>query len=266
MNYQIARKKIQALLDTIEILRKEEDENSYVYQQWKNKVKSLVKEIFPNSTKEEEIDRIFTPSMWFVLPDGRSIGDEHQAFLSMLNQIKAKLESYEYILRLRDNKLNSSTPNDSLSEVCKICSRFSSVVRTLRKRHSTRTPLSINDEYDVQYLLNALLSIDFKDIRPEEPIPSVAGTSARMDFLLKNEKIAIETKMTREGLADRELTKELIQDIAQYKSHPDVSSLVCFVYDPSRIIMNPCGIISDLEKQSTDNMKIKVVITPEDNV
>lgn len=263
MNNQIARKEIQNLLDTIEILRNEKDENSNVCLQWKNKVKSLVAIIFPNSTKEiEEIDSIFAPSC-FVLPDGRSISDEHQTFLSKLEQIKAKLESYEYILHLRDNELKSSLPNDSLSKVCHICSHFSSVVRTLRKRHSTRTPLSINDEYDVQYLLNALLAIDFEDIRPEEPMPSVAGTSARMDFLLKNEKIAIETKMTRKGLEDKELTKELIQDIAQYKSHPDVLSLVCFVYDLSKILVNPCGIKRDLEQQSTDKMTIKVIISPQ---
>ncbi len=265
MNNQTAIIEIQKFLDNIEILRKEKNENSNVCQQWINNVKELVKAIFSNSTKEvEEIDRIFTPSC-FVLPDGRSIGDEHQFFLSKLEQIKEKLEGYKYTLQLKDNEHNSSTPNDSLSEVCRICLRFSSAVRMLRKRYSKREPLSINDEYDVQYLLKALLSIDFEDIRSEEPMPSLAGTSARMDFLLKNEKIAIETKMTREGLADKELTKELIQDIAQYESHPDVSALVCFVYDPSLNIVNPGGLISDLEQRSTDKIKIKVIISPKGN-
>ena len=36
-----------------------------------------------------------------------------------------------------------------------------------------------------------------------------------MDFLLKNEEISIEVKMTRDGLKDKELGEQLIIDIAK---------------------------------------------------
>lgn len=72
--------------------------------------------------------------------------------------------------------------------------RFYKIARQLRNRHDNRQTLSIEDEYDVQDLLHALLHLYFDDIRPEEWTPSYAGKSARVDFLLKNEKTVIEVK------------------------------------------------------------------------
>jgi len=62
-----------------------------------------------------------------------------------------------------------------------------------------------------------------------------------MDLLLKVQKIVVEIKMARDGLLDREIGDELLQDLARYKNHPDCSTLVCFIYDPkglSRMLMS----------------------------
>jgi hypothetical protein len=40
----------------------------------------------------------------------------------------------------------------------------------------------VQDEYDVQDILKALLRVHFNDVRPEEPNPSIAGQSPRVDF------------------------------------------------------------------------------------
>ena len=53
--------------------------------------------------------------------------------------------------------------------------------------------------------------------------------------------------MVRDGLRDREIGDELLQDIARYKDHPDCSTLVCFVYDPKGHLKNPHGLASDIE-------------------
>ena len=66
-----------------------------------------------------------------------------------------------------------------------ICWRFHLVARQLRFRHDNRATLDIQDEYDVQDLLHALLLLHFVDVRPEEYTPSYAGKASRMDFLLK---------------------------------------------------------------------------------
>jgi hypothetical protein len=116
------------------------------------------------------------------------------------------------------------------------------------------------DEYDVQDLLHALLKIDFTDIRAEEWTPSYAGKSARMDFLLKREKIVIEAKKTRDGLTEKELGDELLVDVARYKAHPDCRTLVCFVYDPDQRIGNPDGLSYDLEQASSEELAVVVHI------
>ena len=138
--------------------------------------------------------------------------------------------------------------------------RFHKVVRQLRIRHGGRETLDINDEYDVQDLLHALLQLYFDDIRAEEWTPSYAGSAARVDFLLKNEKTVIEVKKTRQGLADKEVGNQLIEDIERYKVHPDCEKLVCFVYDPEGRIGNPNGVMNDLNNRHEGFAK--VVIQP----
>ena len=139
--------------------------------------------------------------------------------------------------------------------------RFHIVARQLKRRHENRTTLAIEDEYDVQDLLHSLLRLYFEDVRPEEWTPSYAGGSKRMDFLLKDEEIAIEVKMTRQGLKDKELGEQLIIDISNYKQHKNCKCLYCFVYDPEGLIRNPRGIEKDLQKLD-QNYPVKVIIRP----
>ena len=84
--------------------------------------------------------------------------------------------------------------------ILNICFRFHRIALQLKHRHANRKTIEIADEYDVQDLLHAVLCIDFDDIRPEEWTPSYAGKSARVDFLLKEQKIVIEVKKTRDSL------------------------------------------------------------------
>lgn len=143
-----------------------------------------------------------------------------------------------------------------------IFGRFHKIVRQLRIRHGNRATLEVEDEYDVQDLLHALLQLYFEDIRPEEWTPSYAGGSRRIDFLLKKEKIVIEVKKTRRSLSDKDVGEQLLIDISTYDVHPDCEHLICFVYDPEGRIGNPIGLESDLNKKSTDNLKVNVYILP----
>lgn len=139
--------------------------------------------------------------------------------------------------------------------------RFHSVIIQLRQRHDNRPTIDINDEYDVQDLLHALLRLYFDDIRPEEWTPSYAGKSARVDFLLKPEKIVIEVKKTRQGLGVKEIGDQLIIDTARYSKMEDCSELICFVYDPENRIGNPGGLESDLSGEK-NGISVEVFIVP----
>lgn len=142
-----------------------------------------------------------------------------------------------------------------------ICTRFHLVAKQLRSRYNKRRTLEIEDEYDVQDLLHCLLRLYFDDIRSEEWTPSYAGGSSRMDFLLKNESIAIEIKKTRKGLGQKELGDQLIVDKERYREHPSCKTLFCFVYDPDGKIPNPHGMENDLRGQEGD-LSVRVLIVP----
>jgi hypothetical protein len=142
-----------------------------------------------------------------------------------------------------------------------LCERFHAVVKQLRKRRQSRATIDVQDEYDVQDLLHALLRIFFDDVRPEEWTPSFAGKSSRMDFLLPKEKTVVEIKKARPTLTAGELGTELIDDAARYKSHPSCKRLVCFVYDPEGYIANPTGIEADLSRP-IDGLEVKIIIMP----
>ena len=150
---------------------------------------------------------------------------------------------------------------DPILFVEQVCSRFHLVSKQIRTRYDDRETLEVNDEYDVQDLLHALLRINFDDIRNEEWTPSYAGGASRVDFLLKSEQIVIEVKKTRKTLKAKELGEQLIVDIARYRVHPDCKRLFCFVYDPDGWISNPSGLEHDLCKSEAD-FKVVVLIIP----
>lgn len=139
--------------------------------------------------------------------------------------------------------------------------RFHAVAVQLRSRHAGRETLDVNDEYDVQDLMHALLRLYFDDVRPEEWVPSYAGASSRTDFLLPQIDTVIETKKTRVGLNAKSVGEQLIIDIARYKKHPQCRRLVCFVYDPEGRIANPRGIESDLNGEN-HGIEVRVSILP----
>jgi hypothetical protein len=121
--------------------------------------------------------------------------------------------------------------------------------------------VQVNDEYDVQYILHALLRGLFADVRAEEVSPSYAGASSRLDFLLKDEQVVIETKMASASLKDKQIGEQLIVDIERYQTHPDCKSLICFVYDPENCIRNPVGMENDLRRKS-EKLDVIVFVVP----
>lgn len=251
---------ISLYMDEIESLKSERDESSNRFQNWRENTESVVMTVFGSESPQfKDIHSFFYPR---IIGNTYVHVDPHKKYIHTLECAYNKLSGYKIGLQMMSSSDNKSENSNPTEEVLRICSRFPNVVRVMKKRYSNREPLTINDEYDVQYLLKILLASSFNDIRPEEPCAIFAGSSSRADFFLKNEKILIEAKMTREGFADKELAKQLILDIAQYKTHPDVDSLVCVIYDPKPFIENPLGIKNDLESLSSDNLIVKVIITP----
>jgi hypothetical protein len=153
----------------------------------------------------------------------------------------------------------ASHARDTLGLVVTLCRRFHLFAHQLRHRHNGRGTVDVHDEYDVQDLMHALLKLHFEDVRAEEVTPSVAGKSGRMDFLLKDEGIVVETKMTRRNLKQSQIGDELIVDMKRYRSHPDHRALVCLVYDPAGYCHAPVALENDLTVEDAEHRCVVIV-------
>lgn len=160
------------------------------------------------------------------------------------------------------HKDRGNEAQEDISELAlleRVLRRFHRTVRQLKHRHNNRVGFSVQDEYDVQDLFHAVLRGLFDDVRPEESTPSYAGGASRMDFLLKSERIVLETKFASDSLRDKQLGEELIVDIGRYQAHPDCRRLVCFIYDPQGNLKNPAGLETDLSRLH-GKLEVKVIV------
>ena len=220
-----------------------------------NRILAVLKHHCPD--KVSDIDEIqISPISLAAFLQGSLLNRDISIFHKIVQEV-AKV--YNRIIGSDAKALSTAEP---LSILERICNRFHYVASQLTKRYSSRPTINIEDEYDVQDLMHALLKLYFDDIRHEEWTPSYAGSSNRMDFLLKSEKIVVEAKKTRKNLRDKEIGDELIVDHAHYKQHADCETLVCFVYDPDRILSNPKALGTDLSALSSDRLTVKVFIAP----
>ncbi|WP_374252456.1 hypothetical protein [Xanthobacter sp.] len=228
---------------------------------WKRDTEIALEKIFGEKSRNvsEFSDINFNPSVFSIpLKDDELL----RAYNSGLKKSEAILASMLDEIRYYGTESEFDEFRiDAISIIERICLRFHSVARQLRSRHADRDTLTIEDEYDVQDLIHALLKMHFDDIRPEEWTPSNSGGSSRVDFLLKQEKIVIEIKKTRTSLKPAEIGAQLLVDIARYRQHPDCSLLFCFIYDPEGIIGNPIGFERDLENSGND-LKVRVIVGP----
>jgi len=219
-----------------------------------------------HSTQEGKTSRI--DPLFDVLFQGANFGNIRRhisSYVGELNQVMPQLRGLASQLK-NEHELHRKRLKSPLAEVIRLIERFHFATPSLKNRRREKTRFLLEDEYDVQDLLQAFLRLEFDDVRKEEPAPSYAGGSSRIDIVLKNEKISVEVKKTRKNLTDKEIGDQVINDIARYKGYPDTNAVVFFVYDPDFLIENPDGLKSDLEKLSTEKLKVVVVISPKGKV
>jgi hypothetical protein len=148
---------------------------------------------------------------------------------------------------------------EALSLLERVARRLPISFAVLRQEVQRRPGVNVADEYDVQRILQAIAVTLFEEVESEEPTPKKAGVSSRLDFLLKRERIAIETKMVGKNLSLARLKADLAKDILYFRSHPDAGCLFIFVYDPDRKITNASGFEADLHSDS-DEFPVRVIV------
>lgn len=150
---------------------------------------------------------------------------------------------------------------DAQEFVKHLCTRFHAVARQLRLRKEYRATLDVEDEFDVQDLIHAMLRLHFDDVETDEWAPDYAQGAPRTTFLLNHGRLAIVVKKTRPGLNSKELADQLKVDAARYSSRNRCATLLCFIYDPEGRIGNPRGLEADLTSVS-DHFTVDVLVTP----
>jgi len=155
----------------------------------------------------------------------------------------------------------AATKADAVGLLRKIGNRFHAVARQLRLRHEGRSTLEVEDEYDAQDVVHALLCLEFDEIRRETWQPGYARGSAHTYFVAPRDRIIIEVKKTRQGVGAKEIAAQLEHDTQYYWTHPDCQIVFCFVYDPEARVGDPYG----LEKKLTHDVhgqRVEVFISP----
>lgn len=162
--------------------------------------------------------------------------------------------------RPADTRTDGPLP-DPIDLLRKVCLRFHAVARQLRLRKDYRTTLEVEDDYDLQDLLCALLKLEFDEVGADEWTPPYAGGSTRTTLLLNGEQIAVVAKKTRSGLTTKELAEQISADARHYSARESCSHLFCFIYDPEGRIGSPTRLESDLTSVS-DRHTIHVLVAP----
>ncbi|MDZ7688891.1 MAG: hypothetical protein U5J64_09260 [Halobacteriales archaeon] len=150
----------------------------------------------------------------------------------------------------------------SIDKIELIFDRFEKVAGQLKERNRDKPTLEIQDEYDVQYLHHSLLRVYFEDIRDETYLKQHAGVNPRIDFLIEEERIGIETKIANHNHGKKRIRNELAEDKEQYKSDEMCDTLLCFIYDPDKVLSNPAEIEKDLSEMHP-GLETRVTITPD---
>lgn len=152
-------------------------------------------------------------------------------------------------------------PSDPLEALRKVCQRFHAVARQLRLRKDYRTTLEVEDDFDLQDLLCALLKLEFDEVGADEWTPPYTGGSTRTTLLLNRDRLAVVAKKTRSGLTTKELAEQVAADVRHYASREHCAHLFCFIYDPEGRIGSPTRLESDLTSVS-DSFTVDVLIAP----
>jgi hypothetical protein len=150
---------------------------------------------------------------------------------------------------------------DAIGLLRKIGNRFHAVARQLRLRHEGRPTLEVEDEYDAQDVVHALLCLEFDEIRRETWQPGYAAGTAHTYFVAPRDRVLIEVKKTRQGVGAKEITAQLDHDTLYYWTHPDCQTLFCFVYDPEARVGDPSGLEKKLTRE-VDGQRVEVFLSP----
>ena len=162
---------------------------------------------------------------------------------------------------LEARSIQPQSDQEPLQLLRKVCLRFHSVARQLRLRKDYRATLEVEDDYDLQDLLCALLKVEFDEVGVEEWTPPYTAGEPRTTLFLNRDQIAVVAKKTRAGLTAKELADQVVADSAYYRAQDKCAILFCFIYDPEGRIGSPKRLETNLTSVS-ERCTVEVLVAP----
>lgn len=170
--------------------------------------------------------------------------------------LKGSFATDDFVLRIRN--LAQASRRHRLDLIESILAKFPQFALRVSDRGSGRPSFALQNEYDAQELLAVFLRLFVSDVRREEPMLGTAGASARVDFLLRDFRVAIETKFVSKNLKVKQLGKQLIDDCARYRRLADCDVLVFLVCGDVRLITDHEVLKRDIESLSSNALWVVV--------
>lgn len=146
-----------------------------------------------------------------------------------LTDLNAVIEQQE--IELQHAGVTKMTASAEIELVLQLCQRLDKSIKVLGQRHAGRPAFEINDEYDVQDLLQAILRAYFKYSTTEEPISKLAGLSTRADFAIEELGLIIEAKIAHGPGDQGRIVKEFAEDVQGYSKWSHLKHLIYLVYN-----------------------------------
>ena len=137
----------------------------------------------------------------------------------------------------------------SFLDVIAALKQFSECVRYLNTRRSAGTTIDFNSEAGVQDLIYLMLRPWIVDLIPETPTEKVANRFSIKDFYAKSVKLVIEAKFIRDGSHGKSISKELHDDIENYRHNPNCDHLIFFIFDPDSNIPDVAALTRTIEEE-----------------
>jgi hypothetical protein len=199
--------------------------------------------------------RVLAP---FTKAGGPAMPYQATDLMDLLNRVAT---ATAYVRKLAPPDLGSAT-SDARTIVERAARQFHEAVLALRTHPHGGTTWQVADEWDCQYLFRAILTSLVHDVRIEEWSPSVAGTSARCEFLLKDHRLMVELKFARRKSDLKKLKTELLTDVRDYGGNQDVDVVVVLVYDPKQVLDGAIQLQRDLSGPTRGLKDVTVIVSP----
>lgn len=126
----------------------------------------------------------------------------------------------------------SVQPIGEFTSIVGALENFMECVRYLNTRRNGGAVLLLESEADVQDAIYLMLRPWVKDLIPEDPTGRIGNRYTIKDFVSASARTIIEAKFIRDKDHGKSISKELHDDIENYRHHPHCDNIVFFVYDP----------------------------------